>query len=137
MRRVQLEALLRELARVSGSSDVVLIGSQCVHAATDNPPAEVLISAECDLLIEEGPLSEKIDAELGPTSRFQQEHGVYVDTVPAAFPFLPEGYEQRLRVMDLGALRARFLEVHDLAIRSSRRVDSRTTRWWRRSSWRG
>jgi hypothetical protein len=116
MRRSQLEAVLRALARVSGEREVVLVGSQCVHAVTDVPPAEVLMSAECDVLIDEGPLSDRVDAELGPTSRYQQEHGVYVDTVPAGFPFLPAGFAERLLVIDVGVLRARCLEPHDLAV---------------------
>jgi len=116
MRRGQLVDLLSALGRISGKTEVVLVGSQCVHAATDHPPAEVLMSAECDVLVEEGPLADRIDRELGPSSAYQEAHGVYVDTVPAAFPFLPTGYEARLRALDVGTLRARCLEAHDLAL---------------------
>ncbi len=35
MKRSQLEALLRELVYVLGKQEVAMIGSQCVHAATD------------------------------------------------------------------------------------------------------
>lgn len=117
MRRSQLEVLLRELGRVSGKRELVLIGSQCVHAATDAVPAEVLMSLEVDVLIEEAdPASGKIDEELGPDSEFRAEHAVFVDTVPASFPFLPDGFEDRLRVIEAGDLRARCLEVHDLVL---------------------
>jgi hypothetical protein len=117
MRRSQLETLLRELGRVSGKRELVLIGSQCVHATTDAVPAEVLMSLEVDVLIEEAdPASGKIDEELGPDSAFRAEHAVFVDTVPASFPFLPDGFEERLRVIEAGELRARCLEVHDLVL---------------------
>lgn len=116
MRRAQLIDLLSALGRVSGETDVVLVGSQCIHAISENPPAEVLMSAECDVLVADGPLADLIDRELGPTSPYQSTHGVYVDTVPAGFPFLPPGYETRLRALDAGTLRARCLEAHDLAL---------------------
>ena len=117
MRRAQLEALLRELGRVTGKRELILIGSQCVHAATDSVPAEVLMSLEVDVLLDEAdPASARIDEELGPDSEFRAEHAVFADTVPASFPFLPEGYELRLRVIQAGDLQARCLEVHDLAL---------------------
>lgn len=68
MKRSQLEALLRELACVLGKREVTMIGSQCVHAATDTPPAEVLMSRECDILVENSdPARAQIFAERGQT----------------------------------------------------------------------
>jgi hypothetical protein len=117
MRRSQLEMLLRELGRVSGKRELVLIGSQCVHAATDAVPAEVLMSLEVDVLLDEAdPACGKIDEELGPDSTFRAEHAVFVDTVPASFPFLPAGFEDRVRVMEVDDFRACCLEVHDLVL---------------------
>ena len=117
MRRSQLETLLRELGRVSGKRELVLIGSQCVHAITDAVPAEILMSLEVDVLIDEAdPASGKIDEELGPDSEFRAEHAVFADTVPASFPFLPDGFETRLRMIEAGELRARCLEIHDLVL---------------------
>lgn len=117
MRRSQLEALLRELGRVSGKRALVLIGSQCVHATTEAVPAEVLMSLEVDVLIDEAdPASARIDEELGPDSAYRVEHAIFVDTVPASFPFLPPGFEDRLRVIEAGDLQARCLEVHDLVL---------------------
>ena len=89
MKRAQLDDLLREVAHVITATDVAMIGSQCVHAATDTPPAEVLMSRECDLLIEESdPMHEQLDAALGAESRYRDEHGTFVDTVSPTFPFL-------------------------------------------------
>ena len=117
MRRELLDTLLRELARVSGKREAVIIGSQSLHADASNLPAEVLISVEVDLLMDDGdPAEPQIEAELGRSSAFQAEHGVYVDIVRSSFPYLPDGWEGRLRDMQVGELRARCLEVCDLAI---------------------
>lgn len=117
MRRSLLEMLLRELARVSGKREAVIIGSQALHVIATQPPAEVLMSVEVDVLVEPGdPDEQQIEAELGRRSSFQAEHGVYIDLVPASFPYLPDGWEERLQDMDVGILRGRCLEVHDLAL---------------------
>jgi uncharacterized nucleotidyltransferase DUF6036 len=117
MRRAQLEDLLRELARVLGKREIAMIGSQCVHAATDTPPVEVLMSRECDILMDGGdPARERIDVELGSTSMYQLEHGTFVDTVSPSFPFLPDGWEQRANVLVSGEMRSRCLELHDLVL---------------------
>jgi hypothetical protein len=116
MRRTQLAELLGALERITGTRDVIVIGSQCVHAVTGDPPGEVLMSVECDVLVDEGELSEQIDRELGPTSEFQAEHGVYVDTVPATFPFLPDGWQERAVPLADGPSPVRCLELHDLAL---------------------
>lgn len=117
MKRAELEDILRGLARVLGKREVAMIGSQCVHAATDAPPAEVLMSRECDVLIEDSdPARELIDAELGQTSPYHEEYGTFVDMVSPSFPFLPDGWEQRATVLISGDLRARCLELHDLVL---------------------
>lgn len=116
MRRAQLEQLLRELHELTGWNEIEMVGSQCMHAATDHPPAEVLMSLECDVLVEEGELSERIDERLGQGTEGNRRIGAFVDTVPASFPYLPQGWEDRARVLDVGVLRARCLEPDDLAI---------------------
>jgi hypothetical protein len=117
MKRAQLEDLLRELVRVLGRREVAMIGSQCVHAATDAPPGEVLMSRECDILIDDNdPAREQIDAALGSTSMYQREHGIFIDTVSPSFPFLPDGWEQRANLLVSGEARSRCLELHDLVL---------------------
>jgi len=117
MKRAELEDLLRELARVLGKREVAMIGSQCVHAATNAPPAEVLMSRECDILVEDSdPVRELIDTELGEASPYHEEFGTFVDTVSPSFPFLPDGWEQRTNVLVSGEMRSRCLELHDLVL---------------------
>jgi hypothetical protein len=117
MTREQLELLLREIGRVSGLAEVVLIGAQCVHVATDRPPGEVLMSIECEVLLDEDdPATRVIDDELGRSSPYVATHGLYADTVSSTFPYLPGGWEVRTRPLDAGGVVARCLEIHDLVI---------------------
>lgn len=53
MKRDLLLELLVEVARIAGDRELVMIGSQVVHAVTGEAPAEVLMSRECDLLLDE------------------------------------------------------------------------------------
>lgn len=117
MRRSQLDDLLGRLALLVEHDEVTMIGSQCVHAITENPPAEVLLSQECDLLFDsEDPAVARIDEELGAGSAFQRATGVYLDPITGTFPFLPEGWEGRAHTIDIGALKVRCLDVHDLVL---------------------
>lgn len=117
MRRAQVEDLLRELGRVAGRSEVVIVGSQSVHAFTDAAPAEVLVSLECDVLLDEGDAAADIIREqLGPQSPFRAEKGYYVDAVPPGLPLLPDGWRERLRSLDAGGVIGRCLEINDLAV---------------------
>lgn len=117
MRRAQLEEVLVAAARVAGKNELVVIGSQAVHAVTDAAPAEVLVSLECDVLFEEGDeAGDAIRRELGPASAFRSEHGFYVDAVPPGLPVLPGGWRARLQTIDAQGVLARCLEVHDLAV---------------------
>jgi hypothetical protein len=99
-----------------------------LHAATDIPPAEVLMSRECDILVEDSdPVRERIDAELGATSRYHEEHGTFIDTVSPTFPFLPDGWEQRAHVLASGAMKTRCLELHDLVLSKLAAAGSKIT----------
>lgn len=117
MRRDQFEQLLRELARVSGKREVVVVGSQSIYGSIAKVPGEVVMSVEVDILVDgDDPQQRPITELLGKSSTYQAEHRVYVDPVPASFPYLPPGWETRLRELDLGDLVARCLEIYDLVL---------------------
>jgi hypothetical protein len=117
MRRSQLDELLGRLASLVDRDEVTMIGSQCVHAVTNDPPAEILLSQECDILFDSNdPAFERINEELGVRSKFQRETGVYLDPITGTFPFLPEGWEQRAAAIIIGTLTVRCLEIHDLVL---------------------
>ncbi len=117
MKRELLLELLGEVARIAGDRQLVMIGSQVVHAVTGEVPAEVVMSRECDLLVDESdPLAAAIDEVLGPGSAHAAERFVHVDTVSSTFPFLPDDWEERLVALTPGAPHVRCLEMHDLVI---------------------
>jgi len=116
MRRVVLEELLRELSQIANQQDLVMVGSQTIHAVTDDAPVEVVMSRECDFLLDESdPLTSVIDQGLGPESPRAAEASVWVDAVSSTFPFLPTDWEQRL-VSLAGFPHVRCLEIHDLVL---------------------
>jgi hypothetical protein len=117
MKRELLLDLVGEIARIAGDRELVMIGSQVVHAVTAEVPAEVLMSRECDLLLDESdPVALEIDSALGPDSPLAAERFVHVDTVSSTFPFLPPGWEARLVALAPAAPNLRCLDVHDLVI---------------------
>ena len=117
MNRGKLDDLLRRFAQVSGRNEATMIGSQCLHAAVADVPDEVVMSVECDLVFDsEDPVVKQVDAELGRDSPYHQEHPVYIDPIVGTFPFMPEGWEARARVIDLGEIKIRCLEPNDLAL---------------------
>ena len=78
MRKSQLEEIIQAASAIAGRKDFVLFGSQAVHAITDHPPVEVLLSRECDVWLNEEPvLQERLNRELGSASGFGQTKGYY------------------------------------------------------------
>ena len=117
MRREQLLSVLRETARVVGRAEIVVIGSQAMHAVVDDVPADVTISLECDVLFEDGDAAiVEVREQLGEGTPFHEREGVYVDAVPPGIPLLTEGWRDRLRELRVGDVVARCLEPHDLAV---------------------
>jgi hypothetical protein len=117
MKRELLDELVRGISLLAGSRELIMLGSQTIYAATSEVPTEVLLSRECDLLLDESdPLTEIIDARFGPESSHAADSFVYVDTVSSTFPFLPAGWEQRLVSLDPDMPRIRCLEIHDLIL---------------------
>jgi hypothetical protein len=53
MRREVLDHLLQALAQVVGERELVMVGSQTLHATITEPLIEVVMSRECDLLLDE------------------------------------------------------------------------------------
>lgn len=53
--------------QITDERDLVMIGSQVIHAAATDVPAEVVMSRECDLPFDESdPVAGAIEASLGP-----------------------------------------------------------------------
>src|SRR5215203_2471030 len=98
MRRREFEKTLRAAGRIAGDSQFFVIGSQAIHASCSRPPAEVLLSQECDIYPKDRPqMSSVLHAELGRRSRFARLHGYYADIVTPEIANLPAGWQRRLR----------------------------------------
>ena len=117
MRRRELEATLRAAGRIAHEVEFYLIGSQAIHACCRRPPAEVLLSQECDLYPKNRPeTASLIDSELGRRSKFARRHGFYADVVTPEIASLPMGWERRLKPLRVGRITALCLETHDLVV---------------------
>ncbi len=102
-------------AEVAREREFFVIGSQALHAACKHPPAEVLLSQECDLYPRTYPQAATLlERKLGRNSAFARKHGFYIDSVTPEIASLPEGWEKRLKQFRAARVIAHCLEVHDL-----------------------
>jgi hypothetical protein len=115
VKRSELKTALKAAARVAREHEFFIIGSQALHAHCKRPPAEVLLSQECDLYPRTRPeTAALLDRELGRNSPFARKHGFYVDVVTPDIASLPEGWEKRVAQFRVGRITASCLEIHDL-----------------------
>jgi hypothetical protein len=117
MKRRELEAALRAASHIARELEFIVIGSQAVHAHCRRPPAEVLLSQECDVYPRTHPgAANLLASRLGRRSAFARKHGFYVDVVTPEIATLPEGWEKRLKPLRIGRITAFCLEIHDLLV---------------------
>ena len=117
MQRDQFHELLTRVAHVCARKELVVFGSQSVHALTSAPPTEVLVSVECDIwLADEPEVASRLAAELGKGSAFAKTSGIYADPLPPDLPMTPPGWEKRLVTYQVADVTARCLEIHDLIV---------------------
>ncbi len=117
MRKGQVEQLMRAAGKLARESEFFIIGSQAVHASVSKPPAEVLLSRECDIYPKNRPQTgDLLHQKLGPTSRFARREGYYADVVTPEIATLPAGWESRVKPLKFGPITAWCLEIHDLVV---------------------
>lgn len=117
MQREQFHEVLRRAANICSRNELIVFGSQAVHALTNSPPTEVLLSVECDIWLQDEPaVATLLASELGKASPFAKTTGVYADPLPPDLPLLPEDWQQRLVIYHVGDLKVRCLEIHDLIV---------------------
>jgi hypothetical protein len=115
VKKRELKLALKVAARVAREHEFFVIGSQAVHAHCRRPPAEVLLSQECDLYPRTHPQAAGLLArELGRNSAFARKHGFYVDVVAPEIASLAPGWENRLRRLRIQRITAFCLDIHDL-----------------------
>jgi hypothetical protein len=115
VKKHELRTALKAASRVAREREFFIIGSQAVHAHCQRPPAEVLLSQECDLYPRTHPQAAGLlETELGRNSAFAKEHGYYVDVVSPDIASLPRSWETRVKLFRVGRVTANCLEIHDL-----------------------
>lgn len=102
MKKRELKTALKAAAKVAREHEFVVIGSQAIHAQCRRPPAEVLLSQECDLYPRTHPeTATLLDRELGRNSAFARKNVFYVDVVTPEIASLPAGWEKRMKRLAL------------------------------------
>ena len=123
MKRVEFDHAIRAAGAVLGEREVLVIGSQAVHASLPEPiPAEAERSIEVDIvpfLDPDGLKADLIDGSIGEASLFQQTFGFYAQGVSETTAVLPKGWRDRLieyEAPGTSGVVAWCLELHDLWI---------------------
>jgi len=121
MRREDLEHLIRAAGAISGSRQLIIIGSQSILGQfPDGAPARALLSMEADLIpLDALDKADLLTGSIGELSPFHETFGYYGDGVSMQTACLPEGWQQRLVPIDNANTRGYVglcLEVHDLLI---------------------
>ena len=100
MTRAQFEHAIRAAAAVAGEHEVIVIGSQAVHAWTEKEiPEAAMRSVEADIALRQDVDASKadlIDGSIGEASLFHETFGFYAHGVSVATALLPRGWERRL-----------------------------------------
>jgi Nucleotidyltransferase of unknown function (DUF6036) len=120
MNRTQLEHVIRAASRICGDREIVVIGSQAVHAQEMNLPPIAFLSDDADVYPRNHPeRADDIDIAIGELSSFHETHGYYAHGVSPSTAILPAGWEQRLIRLsspNTGGATGLCLDIHDLVL---------------------
>ncbi len=132
MNREQFEHAIRAAGAIMGENELLVIGSQALHASVPDVPPEAARSIEADIAALDDPDEQKadlIDGTIGEVSMFHQTFGYYAQGVTRSTAILPRGWRDRLiryETPNTNGVVAWCLEIHDLWISkaiASRRKD--------------
>ena len=123
MTREGFEHAIRAAGAVLGINEILVIGSQAIHASLDEPlPEEAVRSIEVDVAVigdEDGSQADLIDGSIGEASMFHKTFGYYAQGVVEGTAVLPNGWKDRLVRFEspgTNGIVALCLELHDLWI---------------------
>lgn len=101
MNRAQLEHAIRAAGAICGDRELYVVESQAILAAFPDAPADLVLSMEVDISPKNRPeLEELVEGSIGELSLFHQTFGFYVDGVDLAAVALPEGWRERVVIVD-------------------------------------
>lgn len=120
MNRIQLEHIIRAASQISGDPEIVVIGSQAIHAQKMKLPPIAFQSIEADVYPRNHPeRADQIDVAIGELSFFHLTHGYYAHGISPTTAILPAGWEQRLISINnpnTDGATGLCIDVHDLAL---------------------
>lgn len=120
MNRTQLEHIIRAASQISGDTEIVVVGSQAIHASDRQLPAIVFQSQEADVFPRNHPeRADDIDGAIGELSQFHNTYGYYAHGVGPQTALLPDGWQSRVVPItspDTGGATGLCLDVHDLVL---------------------
>ncbi|MEP7336128.1 MAG: DUF6036 family nucleotidyltransferase [Acidobacteriota bacterium] len=120
MKKELLLSLIQQVRDLTGIEAPIIVGSQSLFAFTDNVPAMVKDSIECDFMLGAESIEAMIavNKSLGVTSQFARINGYYADGLGLATVVLAPGWQDRLHPLsdEQGRVVARCLEMHDAAV---------------------
>ena len=122
MNRSQFAHTIRAAASILNVKEVLVIGSQAVHASLDKLFEAANRSIETDIAVfgdREGKMADLIDGSIGEASQFQETFGYYAQGVESTTAILPTGWRKRLVPFsspETNGVTAYCLELHDLWI---------------------
>jgi hypothetical protein len=122
MKKNEFEHTIRAAGAILGTNDLLVIGSQAIHASVDFiiPEAERSIEVDIAVLTDtDGSKADLIDGSIGELSMFQETFGYYAQGVSPKTAILPDGWKKRLvayKNSNTNGVTAHCLEIHDLWI---------------------
>ena len=120
MNRTQLEHIIRVASLISSDIEIVVVGSQSIHALDMKLPPIAYLSQEADVYPRNHPeLADDVDGAIGELSQFHMTHGYYAHGVGPETAVLPKGWEERLVRLSspaTGGATGLCLDVHDLVL---------------------
>jgi hypothetical protein len=122
MNRAQFEHTIRAAGAILGESEILVIGSQAIHASANFVIEEAERSIEVDVASLNDPDERKadlIDGTIGELSTFQDTFGYYAQGVTVKTAILPDGWRDRLVPYispGTNGITALCLDPHDLWI---------------------
>jgi hypothetical protein len=120
MTREQLEHLLRAAAVIAHDDEIIVIGSQAILGQFPDAPESMRVSNEADLFPRNHPeRADTIEGSIGELSPFHETFGYYAQAVTEATAHLPQGWRDRLVVIqneNTRGVKGLCLEIHDLLV---------------------
>jgi len=130
----QIEDLLQRASALSNHRHFVIAGSLSAVGAVVHPPPVMVTSRDVDLYPKFDPERGflEIAEQLGASSDYAAEHGIYADPISPRVLSMPAGWELRLMPISMrGGITAWFVDPIDAAARKLMRGEEHDLRWVR------